>query len=193
MGFRDLRHRARAGIRRAAQSRCAPPLRALRAVRGSGHGGDGAAARESGRAARVAVESSIAPGGLRSMGESARRTHEELWLGLDTGGTFTDAVLLIGGERVVARAKAMTTPWDLALGLAAAIRRVLAELPACRTRADITLVSVSTTLATNAVVENRFSPVCTLLIGFDAAMMERTGLTAREGLVVRIHRRVEEI
>jgi len=120
------------------------------------------------------------------MGESARRAHEELWLGLDTGGTFTDAVLLIGGERVVGRAKALTTPWDLALGLAAAIRRVLAELPACRTRADITLVSVSTTLATNAVVENRFSPVCTLLIGFDAAMMERTGLTAREGLVVRI-------
>jgi N-methylhydantoinase A/oxoprolinase/acetone carboxylase beta subunit len=47
---------------------------------------------------------------------------------------------------------------------------------------------VSTTLATNAVVENRFSPVCTLLIGFDDAMAERSGLQRRgtAGAVVRI-------
>jgi N-methylhydantoinase A/oxoprolinase/acetone carboxylase beta subunit len=47
---------------------------------------------------------------------------------------------------------------------------------------------VSTTLATNAVVENRFSPVCTLLIGFDDAMVERSGLQRHGsgGLVVRV-------
>ena len=39
-----------------------------------------------------------------------------VWLGLDTGGTFTDAVLLADG-RVIAGAKALTTPWDLALGI----------------------------------------------------------------------------
>ena len=43
-------------------------------------------------------------------------------------------------------------------------------------REHISLVSVSTTLATNAVVENRFSPICTILIGFDDRMVERSGL-----------------
>jgi N-methylhydantoinase A/oxoprolinase/acetone carboxylase beta subunit len=112
---------------------------------------------------------------------------EGLWLGLDTGGTFTDAVLLAGGRRVIASAKALTTPWNLAIGIGKAIRAVLAELPPNARRGDVTLVSVSTTLATNAVVENRFSPVCTLLIGFDDAMTERVGLDKRgTGAVVRI-------
>jgi N-methylhydantoinase A/oxoprolinase/acetone carboxylase beta subunit len=112
---------------------------------------------------------------------------EGLWMGLDTGGTFTDAVLLAGGRRVIASAKALTTPWNLAIGIGKAIRAVLGELPANAGRADVSLVSVSTTLATNAVVENRFSPVCTLLIGFDEAMTERVGLGKRgAGSVVRI-------
>ena len=111
---------------------------------------------------------------------------QSLWLGLDTGGTYTDAVLLAAGRRIAASAKSLTTPWDLAIGIGSAIRAVLAALPERRTRADIDLVSVSTTLATNAVVEGRFSPVCTLLIGFDDAMVERSGLQRRESLLVRI-------
>jgi N-methylhydantoinase A/oxoprolinase/acetone carboxylase beta subunit len=112
---------------------------------------------------------------------------EGLWLGLDTGGTFTDAVLLAGGRRVIASAKALTTPWNLAIGLGMAIRAVLAQLPADVGRAEVSLVSVSTTLATNAVVENRFSPVCALLIGFDDAMAERSGIATRgAGAVVRV-------
>src|SRR5450755_4025311 len=106
---------------------------------------------------------------------SAINSTQDLWLGLDTGGTFTDAVLLADG-RVIASAKALTTPWNLAIGIGQAIRAVLALLPAGASRQDVSLVSVSTTLATNAVVENRFSPVCTLLIGFDDAMVERSGL-----------------
>jgi N-methylhydantoinase A/oxoprolinase/acetone carboxylase beta subunit len=112
--------------------------------------------------------------------QAATPRTEGLWLGLDTGGTFTDAVLLDGGRRVVASAKSLTTHWDLAIGIGGAIRAVLAAMPAGARREDVTLVSVSTTLATNAVVENRFSPVCTLLIGFDEPMLERSGL-AREG------------
>ena len=112
---------------------------------------------------------------------------EGLWLGLDTGGTFTDAVLLAGGRRVIASAKALTTPWNLAIGIGKAIRAVLEELPSDARRGDVSLVSVSTTLATNAVDENRFSPVCTLLIGFDDAMTERSGIGKRgTGAVVRI-------
>lgn len=110
-----------------------------------------------------------------------------LRLGLDTGGTFTDAVLL-GRGQVVASAKALTTPWNLAIGIGKAIRAVLGLLPAGMSREDVSLVSMSTTLATNAVVENRFSPVCTLVIGFDEAMVERSGLLRHgsSGIVVRV-------
>src|SRR5271156_4767413 len=111
---------------------------------------------------------------------SALNSAQGLWLGLDTGGTFTDAVLLADGRRVIASAKALTTPWNLAIGIGKAIRAVLELLPPDTSREEVNLVSVSTTLATNAVVENRFSPVCTLLIGFDDAMVERAGL-GRDG------------
>src|SRR5208282_2539907 len=107
---------------------------------------------------------------------AAEKNDGDLWLGLDTGGTYTDAVLVRDGTRVIASAKALTTPQDLSVGLAAAIRAILGQLRPPDTRFDVSLVSVSTTLATNAVVENHFSPICTLLIGFDEAMLERSGL-----------------
>ena len=126
--------------------------------------------------------SSAADDGADRHGERSK-----LWLGLDTGGTFTDAVLLDRRRRVVASAKALTTHWDLAIGIRNAICAVLAELPAGARRADVDLVAVSTTLATNAVVENRFSAVCTVLVGFDEAMLERSGLTREGGgFVVRV-------
>ena len=110
-----------------------------------------------------------------------------LWLGLDTGGTYTDAVLLQDGRDVVASAKALTTHWDLTLGVAEAIRAVLAALPRSLTRNAVQLVSVSTTLATNAVVEGRFSPVATVLIGFDDTMVARSGLlTDATGPLLRV-------
>jgi len=112
--------------------------------------------------------------------------HAGLWLGLDTGGTFTDAVLLADGRRVVASAKSLTTHWDLAIGIGHAIRAVQGEASPRMSGGDIDLVSVSTTLATNAVVEGRFSPVCTLLIGFDDAMVSRSGLQQHGGALVRI-------
>jgi N-methylhydantoinase A/oxoprolinase/acetone carboxylase beta subunit len=107
----------------------------------------------------------------------------EIRIGLDTGGTYTDAVAVDGG-RVVASAKALTTHWDLSIGLGDAIRAVLAGLPEGVGREHISLVSVSTTLATNAVVENRFSPTCTILVGFDENMVERSGLKRMEGCIV---------
>jgi len=72
--------------------------------------------------------------------------------------------------------------------LAAATRAVLERLPAGVGREHISLVSVSTTLATNAVVENRFSPICTVLVGFDDQMVERSGLKRDGGgVIVRVH------
>ncbi|HEX5461971.1 MAG TPA: hydantoinase/oxoprolinase family protein [Steroidobacteraceae bacterium] len=109
----------------------------------------------------------------------------ELWIGLDTGGTYTDAVALEGGRRVIASAKALTTHWDLSVGLGGALRSVLEALPA-GPREPISLVSVSTTLATNAVVENRFSPICAILIGFNDRMAAETGIEQHlGGIVVR--------
>src|SRR5580692_1125195 len=108
----------------------------------------------------------------------------EIWIGLDTGGTYTDAVALDGTRRVIASAKALTTHWDLSIGLGAAIRALLEALPPATRREHISLVSVSTTRATNAVVENRFSPICTLLVGFDDKMVERSGLRREGGGVI---------
>jgi N-methylhydantoinase A/oxoprolinase/acetone carboxylase beta subunit len=110
----------------------------------------------------------------------------ELWIGLDTGGTYTDAVALDGGDRVIASAKALTTHWDLSVGLGAALSAVLHELPE-GARQRISLVSVSTTLATNAVVENRFSPICAVLVGFNDRMAAETGIEKQlGGVVVRV-------
>jgi activator of 2-hydroxyglutaryl-CoA dehydratase len=63
---------------------------------------------------------------------SATQSGQGLWLGFDTGGTFTDAVLLADGRRIIASAKALTTPWDLAIGIGKALRAVLDLLPPAR-------------------------------------------------------------
>jgi N-methylhydantoinase A/oxoprolinase/acetone carboxylase beta subunit len=112
----------------------------------------------------------------------------EIRLGLDTGGTYTDAVALDGERRVLATAKARTTHWDLAIGISEAIHALMAVLPGGVRRDHIALVAVSTTLATNAVVEGRFSPICTILVGFDERMVERSGLKrGGGGTVVCVH------
>ncbi len=98
-------------------------------------------------------------------------------VGVDTGGTYTDAAIIdAGSHRVIASAKAITTKGDLAIGVAEAITRAVGLLPQGLQPQDISLVSVSTTLATNAVVEGHGSAVGVVLIGFDAAMVTRTGI-----------------
>ena len=98
-------------------------------------------------------------------------------IGVDTGGTYTDAAVIeAAGHKVIASAKAITTKGDLAIGVTGAITEAIASLPLGLRPQDISLVSVSTTLATNAVVEGHGSAVGVILIGFDAAMAERTGI-----------------
>jgi len=94
-----------------------------------------------------------------------------LKLGIDTGGTFTDAVILDARDQVAARAKALTTHYDLSRGIAA----VLDKLPGERLAA-VDLVGLSTTLTTNAVVERRGMPVCVLLAGFTPQQVARSRL-----------------
>jgi len=70
-------------------------------------------------------------------------------LGVDVGGTYTDAVLA-GGGRVVT-AKALTTPADQSLGVMTAIERALAAAGAGA--ADVRALAHGMTVATNALLE----------------------------------------
>ncbi len=102
-----------------------------------------------------------------------------LSLGIDTGGTFTDAVLYDPAtDRILAAAKRLTTRHDLSLGIGAAIDAVLSAAPQA---GPIGLVSLSTTLATNAVVEGQGSPAALILIGYPDATLDRAGLRAALG------------
>lgn len=103
---------------------------------------------------------------------SAPRT---VLVGVDTGGTFTDAVVYDDAAGVVlATAKAPTTHDDLAVGIEAALDRAIDA--ASVDPAQVALVSLSTTLATNALVEGSGRPACLVMIGFEADALDRAGL-----------------
>ena len=96
-------------------------------------------------------------------------------LGIDTGGTYTDAVILRDEEVVIASAKSLTTRHDLAEGIgnAAAATLEIAGIEA----SDIAMASLSTTLATNALVEGQGGRVGLIFIGFRDGDLEKHGLT----------------
>ena len=96
-------------------------------------------------------------------------------LGVDTGGTYTDAVLVRDETNVIAKAKALTTRHDLAIGIEQAISIVLEQSGA--DRRDIGLASLSTTLATNALVEGQGGRAGLIYIGFRQQDLEGHGLT----------------
>jgi len=90
-----------------------------------------------------------------------------LVLGIDTGGTYTDGVLLeYHSRRVVASHKSLTTRRDLSIGIEKVIDGIRIERPA-----EVQLVSVSTTLATNAIAEGKGKRVALLLIGYDPGLI----------------------
>ena len=98
------------------------------------------------------------------------------FLGVDTGGTYTDAVILDEAANVIlGKAKSLTTRADLALGIGGAVDAALAAAGVMA--ADIALVSLSTTLATNALVEGQGGRVALVFIGFDDDDLARGGLT----------------
>jgi N-methylhydantoinase A/oxoprolinase/acetone carboxylase beta subunit len=97
-----------------------------------------------------------------------------LLLGVDTGGTYTDAVIIRDEREVIASAKALTTRHDLAIGVGGAVRAVLDQ--AGVSAGDIALASLSTTLATNALVEGQGGRVALIYIGFKERDLETHGL-----------------
>ena len=101
-----------------------------------------------------------------SRGTSHRQ--RRIGLGIDAGGTYTDAVLFdLQTESVLAKTKALTTPWDYTEG----IDKALEQLPA-QTLIRTEIVSVSTTLATNAIVENNRQAVGLLLMPLSDSVAE---------------------
>ena len=98
-------------------------------------------------------------------------------LGVDTGGTYTDAVILDqAADEVIGKAKSLTTRQDLALGIGRAVDAALSA--AKLAPGQIAMVSLSTTLATNALVEGQGGRVALIFIGFDPHDLERGGLIA---------------
>lgn len=84
-------------------------------------------------------------------------------IGIDTGGTFTDAVLLdTATGKVAQQAKERTTHHDLSIGVAKALTKLFAADIAPE---SVTQLAVSTTLATNAVVEGHGARVALFVLG----------------------------
>ncbi|MFK7874889.1 MAG: hydantoinase/oxoprolinase N-terminal domain-containing protein [Paracoccaceae bacterium] len=95
-------------------------------------------------------------------------------LGVDTGGTYTDAVLIRDEDTVIASAKSLTTRHDLAIGIGGAVHAVLKSSGIAGSQ--IGLASLSTTLATNALVEGQGGRVALIYIGFQEQDLDRYGL-----------------
>lgn len=89
---------------------------------------------------------------------------ERFIIGIDTGGTYTDAVLLdSSSHQVLATAKVPTTHFDLARGAGRVLSELLAKSGVAVER--VSRVCISSTLATNSVVENKGARVAVMVIG----------------------------
>jgi N-methylhydantoinase A/oxoprolinase/acetone carboxylase beta subunit len=86
-------------------------------------------------------------------------------IGIDTGGTFTDAVLLdCATRKIIATAKKPTTHYQLASGTGNALGQLLQDSGV--NPEAIEMICVSSTLATNSVVENKGARVAIIVIGY---------------------------
>ncbi len=102
-------------------------------------------------------------------------TTSPLVLGIDTGGTYTDGMLMdYNARQVLATHKSLTTKRDLTIGIEQVIEGILIEDPA-----SVKMVSVSTTLATNAIAEGKGKRVALLLIGYDPDLIKSFNLAGR--------------
>lgn len=95
----------------------------------------------------------------------------KLGIGIDTGGTYTDAVVYqFETKTVLSAAKALTTKNDLSVGIANALRKLDQSL---LPKAEV--AALSTTLATNACVEGKGGRAKLLFIGLDDDTLRRVG------------------
>lgn len=95
----------------------------------------------------------------------------KIGIGIDTGGTYTDAIVYdFETKSVLGSAKALTTKEDLSMGILAALDQLPAKyLPLAE------VVSLSTTLATNACVENKGGRAKLIFFGTDENTINKYG------------------
>lgn len=95
----------------------------------------------------------------------------KLGVGIDTGGTYTDAVVYdFESREILGSAKALTTRPDLSVGILEAID----ALPSALLR-QAEVIALSTTLATNACVENKGGRAKLIFFGGDARVIDELG------------------
>ena len=95
----------------------------------------------------------------------------QLGLGIDTGGTFTDVALYdFNTNKVIDSAKAPTRKENLQKGIEEALDQLDGNL-----FQKVQFVSLSTTLATNACVENKGANATLILIGSHPKVVEQYG------------------
>ena len=93
-------------------------------------------------------------------------SHASFFIGIDTGGTYTDAVILDAAtQEIMHVVKVPTTAHDPARSIKSALQHVLHESTV--QPQQVAHVHVSTTLATNALVEDKGAEVGLFIIGFD--------------------------
>ncbi len=95
----------------------------------------------------------------------------KIGIGIDTGGTYTDAVIYqFETKQVLSSAKALTTKNDLSVGIVNALKKLDRELlPLAE------VAALSTTLATNACVEGKGGRAKLLFLGLDDDTLRRVG------------------
>ena len=96
-------------------------------------------------------------------------------IGIDTGGTFTDALIYCPTtDTIVNKVKVPTNHGQLDTSIHAALGQLLIDGNILAS--DIACVSVSTTLATNALVEGAGRPAALVAIGLGDTVMDRGAL-----------------
>jgi N-methylhydantoinase A/oxoprolinase/acetone carboxylase beta subunit len=101
-------------------------------------------------------------------------TGRRLGLGIDTGGTYTDAVVVdMSDLTVLAKAKSPTTYHDLSIGVMGAIDGILEQKT--YDLEDIAFVGLSTTLATNSILTGKGGKVGHIGIGWTPQPNFRSG------------------
>lgn len=113
--------------------------------------------------------------GARHRGPVRREGGVDYVVGIDTGGTYTDGVLLdYRSRRVLTSGKTLTTRDDLSRGVIKVLKMLDIKDPA-----RIRLVGISSTLATNSIAEGKAREVGLILIGYDPDLIEKFGLRNR--------------
>jgi len=108
-------------------------------------------------------------------GRDIQKSGRDYVVGIDTGGTYTDGVLMDYATReVLSSAKTLTTYEDLTQGIINVLKKIRIDSPA-----RVKLVGISSTLATNFIAEGNTKPVGLILMGYDSDLIKSYGLDSR--------------